>query len=90
MLSKLVEIASVYVCFYHISSRIVNANHLIVRADERLTGFATAISDWRRTNLRPVPRAREAPLSFRSFLRSENFWVQNRNSVQRTAKAEWI
>jgi hypothetical protein len=67
MLLKLVETASVFECFYHISNRIVNANHLIVRADGRLTGFATAISDWRRTNLRPVPRAREAPLSFTVF-----------------------
>jgi hypothetical protein len=88
MLSKLVEIASVFVCFYHISSRIVNANHLIVREDERLTRFATAISDWRRTNLRSVPRARSSVVIHGLFYGLKIFECKSRNSVQRTAKAE--
>ena len=36
MLSKLVAIASVFVCFYHVASFIVNANHSIMRTAVKL------------------------------------------------------
>jgi hypothetical protein len=73
MLSKLVEIASVFVCFYHISNRIVNANHLIVRADERLTGLQLQSAIGVGPTFDPFRARAKLRCHSRSFLRSENF-----------------